>query len=196
MISRNAGMAMLAYYYFDFRNKEKQNVRNFISSILVQLSEFSKPHFDKIYRLYLSHENGMRQPSNHVLLACLKEMLMQFPSTEQPVYIIIDSLDECSDNPGFPSSRGEIFDVVREITHHPRHHNLRFCFTSSPEVDLQTELLPLAVDAISLHGQSGRKGDVTCYVESVVSLDENLKKLREEDKKLVIETLSERADGM
>ena len=189
-------MAILAYYYFDFRNKEKQNVRNFITSILVQLSEFSKPHFDIIYRLYLSHENGMRQPSNQVLMTCLKEMLMEVPDPEQPVFIIIDSLDECSDNPGFPSSREAILDVVRELTHHPRHQNLRFCFTSRPEVDLQTELLPLAVEVISLHGQSERKGDVSNYIGSVVSLDENLKTLREEDKKLVIEELSERADGM
>ena len=189
-------MAILAYYYFDFRNKEKQNVRNFITSILVQLSEFSKPHFDIIYRLYLSHENGMRQPSNQVLMTCLKEMLMEVPDPEQPVFIIIDSLDECSDNPGFPSSREAIFDVVRELTHHPRHQNLRFCFTSRPEVDLQTELLPLAVDAISLHGQSGRKGDIVNYIGSVVSSAENLKTLREEDRKLVIEELSERAGGM
>jgi hypothetical protein len=54
----------------------------------------------------------------------------------------------------------------------------------------------LAVNAISLHGRSERKGDISNYVGSVVSLDEDLKTLREEDRKLVIEELSERADGM
>jgi hypothetical protein len=191
---RNAGQATLAYYYFDFRNKEKQDVRNFITSVLCQLSEFSKPHFDIIYRLYLSHGNGMRQPSNHVLMACLKEMLMAAP--EQPAFLIIDSLDECSDALGFPNSREAILDVVKELTHHPRHRNLRFCITSRPEVDLQTGLEPLAVSVISLHGQSERKGDIADHLCSVVSFDENLKTLRDEDKKLVVQELSERADGM
>jgi hypothetical protein len=191
---RDAGQARLAYYYFDFRDKEKQNIRNFVISILVQLSECSLPCSNIIHRLYLSHGNGMRQPSDDALMDCLKAMLLV--ATKQPVFIIIDSLDECSNVPGVSNAREAILDVVRELTHHQRHQNLRFCVTSCPEVDLQTKLESLAVNAISLHGRSERKGDISNYVDSVISSDENLKTLREEDKKLVIEELSDRADGM
>jgi hypothetical protein len=190
---RDAGQATLAYYYFDFRDKEKQNIRNFIISILVQLSEYSLPCSNIVNRLYLSYGNGMRQPSNDALMDCLKAMLMV--AAKQPVFIIIDSLDECSNTPGFSNTREEILDVVKDLAH-ARHPNLRFCITSRPEVDVQTKLEPLAVNAISLDGRSERKEDISNYVGSVVSLDENLKTLREEDKKLVVEELSKTADGM
>ena len=190
---RDAGQATLAYYYFDVRDKEKQNIRNFIKSILVQLSECSRPCSNIIRRLYLSHGNGMRQPSHDALMDCLKAMLMI--AAKQTVFIVIDSLDECSNAPGFPNAQDEILDVVKDLAH-PRHPNLRFCVTSRPEVDVQTKLEPLAVNAISLHGRSERKEDISNYIGSVASLDENLKTLREEDKKLVIEELSESADGM
>lgn len=199
---RDAGQATLAYYYFDVRDKEKQNIRNFIMSIIVQFSEYSRPCSNIIHRRYLSYGNGMREPSNDDLMDCLKAMLMV--AAKQPVFIIIDSLDECSNAPGFSDTLKEILDVVKDLAdptrNLPRHpnlqENLRFCVTSRPDVDVQTKLDPLAVNAISLHGQSERKGDIANYVGSVVSLDENLKKWREEDKKLVIEELSERADGM
>jgi hypothetical protein len=190
---RDAGQATLAYYYFDFRDKEKQNVRNFVTSLLVQLSEYSNPCRDIIYRLYSAHGSGLRQPSDGALTDCLKEMLTA--TTEHPVFIIIDALDECADTSGVPNQREAILDVVKDLAH-PHHPNLRFCITSHPEVDVQTKLQPLAVSEVSLHGQSGRKRDISDYVSSVVSLDEILRNWRDEDKKLVVEELSERADGM
>ena len=190
---RDAGQATLAYYYFDFREKQKQNIRNFIISILVQLSEYSHPCSKIFYRLYLSHGNGLRQPSNDVLMACLKEMLTV--ANQLPLFIIIDALDECTDTPGIQSPQEAILDIVNDLAH-LRHPNLHLCVSSHPEVDVEAKLLPLAVIPVSLHGQSGRKRDIANYVGSVMSSDESLKKWREEDKKLVVEELSERADGM
>ena len=192
---RDAGQVTLAYYYFDVRDKEKQNIRNFIISVLVQLSERSHPCSNIIRRLYLSHGNCMRQPSHDALMDSLKAMLKITTKHSGRVFIIIDSLDECSNAPGFPNTREEILGVVKDLAH-PGHPNLRFCVTSCPEVDVQTKLEPLVVKAISLHGRSERKEDIANYIGSVVSSDENLKTLREEDKKLVIEELSERSDGM
>ena len=188
-----ARQATLAYYYFDFRDKEKQNIRNFIASILLQLSGCSNRYCEVISGLYSSHGNGMRRPSNSALMGCLKEMLTA--AAELPVFIIVDALDECSDTPGIKTSQEGILDVVKELAQ-LRHPNLHICVTSQQEVDVQTTLEPLAVSAISLHGQSGRKKDIANYVNSVTSLDENLKKWRDEDKTLVVEELSERADGM
>ena len=39
MTLRDAGLASMAYYYFDFRDTEKQNRRNLILSLLSQLSD-------------------------------------------------------------------------------------------------------------------------------------------------------------
>jgi hypothetical protein len=49
---------------------------------------------------------------------------------------------------------------------------------------------------ISLHEQGGQKKDIEDYVKSVVYSDRNMRRWRDEDKKLVIETLTEKADGM
>jgi hypothetical protein len=51
---------------------------------------------------------------------------------------------------------------------------------------------------VSLHDQSGQNGDIADYVRSVVYSDSEqiMRRWRVEDKELVIETLSDRADGM
>jgi hypothetical protein len=51
---------------------------------------------------------------------------------------------------------------------------------------------------VSLHEQSGQKKDIENYVRSVVysDLEPIMRRWRKEDKYLVVETLSERADGM
>jgi hypothetical protein len=51
---------------------------------------------------------------------------------------------------------------------------------------------------VSLHDQSGQKKDILDYVRSVVYSDSEqiMRRWKIEDKELVIETLSERADGM
>jgi hypothetical protein len=51
-------------------------------------------------------------------------------------------------------------------------------------------------NCISLHNQNGQRRDIVDYVGSVVNEDIRMKKWRENDKRHVIDTLSERADGM
>ena len=68
--------------------------------------------------------------------------------------------------------------------------------TSRPGIDIQTRLEPLAVHAISLNDESRQKIVIATYVSSVVSSDEHMRKWRGENKILVVEELSERADGM
>ncbi len=57
-------------------------------------------------------------------------------------------------------------------------------------------LEPLASLGMSLHDQRGQKKDIIGYVSSVVNLEMRMARWRDEDKTLVIDTLSERADGM
>jgi hypothetical protein len=51
---------------------------------------------------------------------------------------------------------------------------------------------------VSLHDQSGQKKDIVEYVKSVVYSNSEpiMRRWRAEDKELVVEVLSERADGM
>jgi hypothetical protein len=49
---------------------------------------------------------------------------------------------------------------------------------------------------MSLHDQSGQKQDILDYITSVVHSDRRMRRWRPEDKQMVIDTLSEKADGM
>jgi hypothetical protein len=112
-----------------------------------------------------------------------------------PIYIIIDALDECPNTFGIPSARETVLSVVRDI-HDLRLSNLHICITSRPEPDIKTTLAPLASQSLSLHNQAGQTRDIMNYIVSVVNQDPTMKRWRRQDKELVIETLSQRADGM
>ena len=114
---------------------------------------------------------------------------------QPPVYLIIDGLDECPNSSGLPSPREQILDLLKDLVELSL-PNLHLCVTSRPEIDIRNAFEPLTSRCVSLHDQSGQKKDIVHYVASMVHSDPKMRKWRDEDKRLVIETLSERADGM
>ena len=193
MTLRDAGLASVAYYYFDFRDTEKQNCRNLLLSLLSQLSARSDLCCYILHRIYVTHDNGSHKPTDDVLIQCLKETLTL--SNDRPTYIIMDALDECPNTFGMPSPREVVLDFVKELVELSLRH-LHICVTSRPEIDIRTVLEPLTTRRMSLHDETGQTKDIVEYVSSVVRLDVRMGKWREEDQKLVIESLSEKADGM
>jgi hypothetical protein len=189
-----ADRASMGYFYFDFRDAaDKQNRRNLLLSLLSQLSAQSDSCFDILLRLYSKHGNGAQKPRDGVLTQCLKEMLLL--TNHNPTYIILDALDECPNSSGVPSAREQVLQLLKDLDDLSL-PNLHICVTSRPEIDIRTALEPLAFRAVSLHDQSGQKQDIAEYVTSVVYSDLMMKRWREDDKNLVIETLVEKADGM
>ena len=65
---RRSGSALEPYFYFDFKDSDKQNRRTLLSSLLVQLCTWSDPFHDILSRLYLSHDRGPRQSGNDSLM--------------------------------------------------------------------------------------------------------------------------------
>jgi hypothetical protein len=192
-----AGKASMAYFYFDFREVDKQGLRDLVTSLLTQLSACSGPHCDILFELYSVYDEGKKQPSDSKLANCLKEMLTLLATDQRPTYLIIDALDESSNTSGIPSSRERVLQLVKELVQ-LRLPNLRICVTSRPEIDIRDVLEPLTSRRVSLHDQSGQKKDIEDYVKSVVYSDSEpiIRRWRTEDKELVVEVLSERADGM
>jgi hypothetical protein len=192
-----AGLGSIAYFYFDFRDLDKQNRRDLLSSLLIQLSAQSSPRCDILHRLYMEHEKGTQKPTDAALTQCLKDMLTI--SGQLPIYIILDALDECPNSYGVPSPRAQVLILVKQLIDLQLPH-LHICITSRPEFDIRATLGPLALtNSVSLHDESGQKEDIVDYVKSVVyseSVESMMKRWREADKKMVVETLSEKADGM
>ena len=189
----DAGKASLAYFYFDFRDIDKQNLSNLLPSLLIQLSARSDPCCDILSRLYSVHNRGVQKPSDRAMVECLKEMLML--DAQGPTYIILDALDECPKTSTIPPPREEVLDFVDELVG-LQLPNLHICVTSRPEPDIQAVLEPLAVHRVSLHDESGQQEDIANYVTSIVDSDRRTRRWRKEDKDLVMKTLTEKADGM
>jgi hypothetical protein len=191
----DAGQASMGYFYFDFRDTGKQHGRNLVTSLLYQLSAGSSPRCDILSRLHAAHDGGARQPSDQALSKSLKEMLA-LPD-QRPAYIIIDGLNESADTSGIPSPRERVLQLITELVE-LRLPDLRICVTSRPNPDIEDVFEPLTPLSVSLHEESGQREDIMDYVKSVVysNSERFMRRWRKEEKDLVIETLSSRAEGM
>jgi hypothetical protein len=185
----------MAYFYFDFRDVDKQKLHNLLPSLLIQLSSHSDLCYDILSRLYFLHNRGIQpeQPSDRAMVECLKEMLTL--EAQGPTYIIMDALDECPITSTIPSPREEVLEFVDELVN-LRLPNVHICVTSRPEHDIQAVLACLTLFPVSLHDESGQQQDIANYVASFVHSDRKMRRWRKEDKNLVTKTLPEKADGM
>ena len=113
----------------------------------------------------------------------------------QPTYIIVDALDECPNLSGIPTPREAVLGLVKDLVE-LRFPNLHICVTSRPEIDIKLCLEPLASSAVSLHDESGQQKDIFDYVSGVVSSDSRMQRWRSDQKELVVEGLTKKADGM
>ena len=52
------GSAIMAYFYFDFKDLKKQTCHDLLLSLVSQLSTRSSPCCDILHRLYEAHDNG------------------------------------------------------------------------------------------------------------------------------------------
>jgi hypothetical protein len=188
-----AGLLSFAFFYFDFKDDKRNNLRSLLSSILFQLYHQSKAYSKIFSDFFAAHRRGSQYPSDVKLIQCLKDML-NCPG-QLPVYIIMDGIDECPKFCGTLRPRAETLVLVEELVglHLP---NLHICITSRPEIDIRTIIRPLTSHSVSLHDEKGHMQDIVDYVTSTVNSDPDMRRWRVEDKDLVIEALSQKADGM
>jgi len=187
--------ALIAYYYFDFKDVAKRDLRGLLASTLLQLVDDSDSCWCILQQLYKACRNGSEQPSEAALTQCLESMV-DLPE-QIPIYLIFDALDECPNDSGTPSARERVLKFVRDLFR-SNHPNLFVCITSRPEQDISATLNPLTSTStlVSLHDEVGQRQDINNYVRSFVQTDASIRRWRAEDKELVVNVLSERADGM
>jgi len=190
---RKSGLASLAMFYHDFREDQKKDRRGLLSSMLVQLCLQSDSYNDIVYKFYLEHGSGSRQPSDDATLCCLKD-IVELPG-QAPVFLIVDALDECPNMSALSSSGEKVLQVLKELVN-SQVQNLRICVTSRPEADIKVVLESLSFRSVSLHDEIGQKEDIKDYIKSIVSTHENMRRWKPEHKELVIDVLTQRADGM
>jgi hypothetical protein len=190
---RDTGLAHMTYFYCDFRDAKKQQITGLLSSLISQLSAKSDACCNILSALFSGCDAGSRQPSDGQLTGCLEDMLNL--EGQPPLYIVIDALDECPNDSGVVSPRERVLEQVEKLL--ALHlSNVRICVTSRPEADIQAALKSLAHQTVSLHDEEGQKKDIADYVRWIVYSDRKMRRWREEDREMVVETLSRKVDGM
>jgi len=190
---QKSGLASLAMYYYDFREDKKKDLRGLLSSMLFQLCGQSDSYHSILSTFYSAHLKGAQSPSDDELIRCLIDLL-KLPGS-QPIYLIVDALDECPSTSSLSSPREELLSLLEDLVE-ARLPNLRICVTSRPEVDIKTILEPLTFHSISLHDASGQQKDIKDYIVSIVNTNKKMRNWNSQNKQLVVDVLTKKADGM
>jgi NACHT domain len=190
---RRCGLASLAFFYYDFREGESQGLRGLLSSMLLQICGQSDSYCDILSSFYLGHHNGVESPTDDELIQCLKDVMGL--AGQAPIFLVLDALDECppvSDS-FYPR---ELLTLLKDLVG-PQllGSRLRICITSRPSANIEHTLEPLTFRYIFLHDESGQKEDIKNYIKSFLNTNNNMQRWTQKYKKLVIDFVTERAEG-
>ena len=165
--SSKYGQAVL-YFYFDFKDVEKQKHENLIRSLIQQIC---MRHGDpqKLKSLYSSCETGQHQPTHEKLLVTLHQMLKIIKGA----YLILDALDECAE-------RQDLLDDIHELCRW-KDANLQILVTSRKEKDIE-ESITLAngdIQKLCIQGPL-LDDDIRKYVKSRMQNGQRLRRWRKD----------------
>jgi hypothetical protein len=143
----------LACAYFFFDGRDSQHALQLHESLIRSLiKQFSVQCGNIPNALVLLYGGGHQQPQIH----SLKDVLLQILDRFQEAYIIIDSLDECSD-------RGKLLGWIAEIMSW-KVAKLHLLTTSRPERDIETHMQSLEACSVTLEGESVAS-DIEKYID-------------------------------
>jgi hypothetical protein len=178
---------VVAYFYFDFTDADKQKPELMVRSLISQLSEQCIKMPLALEALYSSSDKGNREPSFDALMNVLQQMLQEFPQS----YLILDALDECGD-------RAELLSILKQMAGWQL-KEMRVLVTSRQEGDIKSSLEDIVNREciICLQHQVVDK-DIQTYVHQRLSDDKGLKKWQQdaEIRREIETTLMEGSHGM
>ncbi|KAH7071510.1 hypothetical protein BKA63DRAFT_74120 [Paraphoma chrysanthemicola] len=121
-----ATLGAVAYHYCEFANPTTLDARQILSSILRQIVEQINDFPSVLRNTYQQHSHDV--PSLEILRSLLHQIVK---ASFEPVYIIIDGIDECP-------NRQAIVQMVLELQSQPRASpRIKIMVSSRPEHDLQ-----------------------------------------------------------
>jgi len=190
---QKSGLASLTMYFYDFRDDQNKDLRGFLWSVLGQLCRQSDLYYEILSKIYPEQAHDSYYASDDALVRCLKDMAV-LPQ-QAPIFLIVDGLDECPDTSALSSPRQKVLMLLKDLID-SQLPNLRICITSRSEADIKAVLEPLSFLSVSLHDEPGQIEDIENYIKSAVYTNPNMRRWKSEHKQLVIDVLTERADGM
>ena len=155
-VSRRQGV--LAFYYFDFTNDVKTKTLSCLRSLILQLAEQTADttNLEALHRAY-----AMGTPPIQEFLGVLNCILRK----QDRVYIIVDALDECTD-------QEELFDLLNSIRDW-KLECLSILTTSRDEPDIRECMHPTAEQEIRLRN-SAIDNDLRRFIVETLQKDKKL----------------------
>jgi hypothetical protein len=174
----------LAFFYFDFNNKDALP-NAVLGSLIEQLSLQCASTPRALESLFSkTKQGGARQaPSQEDLMSTLKKIIRRF----EAVYIVFDALDECPQRHGFLEVLGEVHDWELGTLH--------LLATSREEHDIQKALRGLVSHEVSMDA-SLVEGDIQVYISRRLAEDVEFKMCSAAERAMVKSTLTQGALGM
>lgn len=175
----------LAYFFFSFRDTEKQKASNLSRSILAQLLEQIDHIPTTIQAFYEQYQHGV--PSERGAMNSIRDLI-----TKSQTYIIVDALDEC---PNTKDERVELCNILKTM-HSWNCERLHILVTSRKEADLMESLQPIVTqEPIGIQG-SVIDTDIRRFVRTQLQVNSRLSKLSGELRAEIEQSLVKKSRGM
>ncbi|KAF2161722.1 hypothetical protein M409DRAFT_69535 [Zasmidium cellare ATCC 36951] len=183
MQCNSSSNAVQAFFYFSFSDSEKQSYGSLLRSLLMQLGT-KQPALSTLYEAYTKCRQIL--PGDEELEA----LLLSCSALHNEIFVHLDALDECPE--GHDVRQQLLNSIERLLNNAP---NLRILVTSQDIRDIRE--FAERVDAESmLIAARAVDADIRKYVSTQLSLDRKLSQLDDATKRLLEDTLSQKADGM
>jgi hypothetical protein len=180
---------ILLYFFFDFREVEKQTVEEMACSLAYQLYIQDKNFQQPLDSLLKACDDGHQKPTAEQLL----EPIMKYSlAADRKVYIILDALDECT------LPRRELLAWVEKVAT-CTYHKIHLLATSRKEPDIDLILGRTNLMDQSIAVQTGVVDeDIGAYILHRLRTDAGFKRweYRKDLQQMIQESLMRMSDGM
>ena len=178
---------VVAFFYFEFNNLQKQDPQLMLRSIVQQLLVQCIAIPPSVDSLFAKCEQSGRLPLRSELLELLRHILQIFPH----VYIVVDALDECN-------RRVELLRSLQQIAEWNL-ENIHVLLTSRKERDIEVSLSSYVSSENSIVFESEKVDeDIEMYTRKRLVEDETLRRWRGYNaiSQEIERTITRRACGM
>jgi ankyrin repeat domain-containing protein 50 len=173
----------LAYFFFTFSDKEKQQVSQMLATVSAQLLRYLSEIPDTLKSIYKN--NRTIPASNRTLTEFLKALVRSLGK----VSIVLDALDEVA-----AADRSSLLDILQQFST-SEFGSLSALVTSRKEYYIQERLDKIGITQVSIQSALV-DGDIASYVASRLKEDPKLKKWPQSCREEIEHTLVNGSHGM
>ncbi|KAF2153981.1 hypothetical protein K461DRAFT_120051 [Myriangium duriaei CBS 260.36] len=189
---QSKGWRSILFFYFDFRDKQKQTLDACLRGLLAQICSSYGKGSKSLYALYQSCGAGSHRPSTSELESLFLNLIQDIGH----FWVILDALDECTLTDD--SNRSGTLSWIEKLANESR-NRIRLLVTSRAEYDIENSFKSWArkQDMIALQS-ADVKQDINEYIKSRVRNDNGLRKWhkRREVVAEIESQLSQKANGI